>query len=152
MPDKECIDHYTLYLNEAVHGSRLGGSNQALQFSSTVVLGLSSQFFNIHITRQEVKVTHLSCVNVQDLNTALFVWQTWVIRRRHIGKNEQWWESVEFVLLLLLLNKGQVFEVLPISIFTSNRPGLIKASSIRSGLLVMPFRQRQMHRLEKINK
>lgn len=36
-----------------------------------------------------------------------------------------------------------VIKILPISIFTSNLPGLIKASSIRSGLLVIPVKWQQ---------
>lgn len=59
----------------AVHGRGLGGSDQPLQLSTAEVLGLGCQLLNIDVCGQQVEVAHLGRVDVEDLDTSMFVGQ-----------------------------------------------------------------------------
>ncbi|KAK6329290.1 hypothetical protein J4Q44_G00012680 [Coregonus suidteri] len=68
-------------LDMSVHGGGLGSSDQPLQLGSAVVLGLSGQLADVHVTSQQVELTHLSRVDVEDLDTPLLIRQTWGRKR-----------------------------------------------------------------------
>lgn len=118
------------HLDVSVHGSGLRRPDQSLQLRTAVVLGLGCQLLDVHVTSEQVEASHLVGVDVQDLNAALLIGQTWRSGRdralRTHGRRR--------------LKGGAKDEKRhsPISIFTSNLPGLMRASSIRSGLLVIP--------------
>ena len=60
-------------LNVPVHGGGLCGPDQTLQFGTTVVLGLHRQLLDVHVDGEQVVLTHLRCVDVEDLNAALLI-------------------------------------------------------------------------------
>ncbi|KAK6302017.1 hypothetical protein J4Q44_G00280700 [Coregonus suidteri] len=60
-------------------------SDQPLQLGSAVVLGLGGQLTDVHVAAQQVELTHLSCVDVEDLDTPLLIRQTW--GRKREGKH-----------------------------------------------------------------
>lgn len=61
------------HLDMSVHGSGLCGPDQALQLGTTVVLSLHCQLLNVYVSGQQVVLTHLCRVDVEDLNAALFI-------------------------------------------------------------------------------
>lgn len=64
-------------LDVSVHGGRLRGPDQPLQLSTAVVLSLGCQLLDVHVAGEQVEASHLGGVDVQDLDAALLVRQTW---------------------------------------------------------------------------
>lgn len=91
-------------LDVSVHGRGLGRPDQTLQFSTAVVLGLCCQLLDIHITGQEVEVSHLTGVNVEDLKATFLIGQTWRsgdqgVRRGERGcvkRHKGWWRYKQY--------------------------------------------------------
>lgn len=61
----------------SVHGGGLRSPDQSLQLGAAVVLGLHSELLNVYITRQQAVLSHRGRVDVEDLDSALLIWQTW---------------------------------------------------------------------------
>lgn len=57
----------------SVHGSGLCSPDQALQLGAAVVLRLPGQLLDVYVTAQQVVLTHLGRVDVEDLNSSLFI-------------------------------------------------------------------------------
>lgn len=72
-------------LDVAVHGGGLGSSDQPLQFSTTVVLGLSRQLWDVDVSGQQAEAFHLVGVDGQDLDTSLLIRQAWAGEARRVG-------------------------------------------------------------------
>lgn len=88
-------------LDVSVHGGWLSGSDQPLQLSTAVVLSLGCQLLDVHVAGEQVEASHLGGVDVQDLDAALLVRQTWRLdseegaeEKTDIGVERQGW-SVE---------------------------------------------------------
>lgn len=64
-------------LDVTVHRRGLSCPDQPFQLGTTVVLRLSCQFLDVHICGEQVEAFHLVGVDVQDLDTPLFIRQTW---------------------------------------------------------------------------
>lgn len=64
-------------LDVSVHGGGLCRPDESFQLSAAVVLCLRSQLYDVNVYSQEVEASHLVCVDVQNLDTALFIRQTW---------------------------------------------------------------------------
>lgn len=60
-------------LDVSVHGCGLRSPDQALQLRTAVVFGLHRQLFDVYVGGQQVVLTHLCRVDVEDLNSSLFV-------------------------------------------------------------------------------
>lgn len=80
-------------LDVSVHGSRLSSPDQPLQLCTTVVLGLSCQFFDVNVRSEQVEVSHLAGVDVQNLDTALLIRQTWKFDHETVRDKEKWMEG-----------------------------------------------------------
>lgn len=57
-------------LDMSVHGSGLCSPDQALQLGTAVVLSLHRQLIKVYVISQQFVLTHLCCVDVEDLNAA----------------------------------------------------------------------------------
>lgn len=66
----------------SVHGRGLSGPDQPLQLGTAVVLGFGGQFLDIDIGGEQIEASHLVGVDGQDLDTPLFIGQTWGARGR----------------------------------------------------------------------
>lgn len=64
-------------LDVPVHSRGLSSPDEPLQFSSTVVLGLCCQLWDVNVASQQVEASHFVGMDGQDLNTALLIRQTW---------------------------------------------------------------------------
>lgn len=60
-------------LDVSVHGGGLCGPDQALQLCAAEVLCLHGELVDVHVTGQKVVLTHLARVDLEDLNSALFI-------------------------------------------------------------------------------
>lgn len=60
-------------LDMSVHGSGLCSPDQALQLSTAVVLCLHGELLDADVTGQQVVLTHQGRVDVEDLNSPLFI-------------------------------------------------------------------------------
>ena len=67
------MDKETSDLDVSVHGSGLCSPDQALQLGTAVVLRLHSQLLDVYIGGQQVVLTHPCRVDVEDLNSSLFI-------------------------------------------------------------------------------
>lgn len=63
------------HLDVAVHGGRLGGTNQSFQLSTTEIFGLCGQLQHVHVESKQLELPHLSRVDVQDLHSAFLIRQ-----------------------------------------------------------------------------
>lgn len=61
----------------SVHGSGLSSSDQTFQLSTTEVFGLHCQLCNVHVLSQQLVLPHPHRVDVEDLESALLIWQAW---------------------------------------------------------------------------
>lgn len=64
-------------LDVSVHGGGLRSPDQSLQLGAAVVLGLHSELLNVYITGKQAVLSHHGRVDVEDLDSALLIRQTW---------------------------------------------------------------------------
>lgn len=69
----DCTCEQDSDLDMSVHGSGLCSPDQALQLSTAVVLRLHGQLLDVYVSGQQLVLTHLGRVDVEDLNSSLFV-------------------------------------------------------------------------------
>lgn len=70
-------------LDVSVHGGGLRRSDQTLQLSAAVVLGLHGELLDIDVAGQQLMLPHHGRVDVEDLDPPLFIRQTWQKREEN---------------------------------------------------------------------
>lgn len=72
-------------LDVSVHGCRLSCPDQSLELGTAVVFRIGCQFLDVNICGEQVEAFHLVGVDVQDLDTSLFIGQAWRSEVKAVG-------------------------------------------------------------------
>ena len=107
------------FVYQSIQSTTLSSPDQPLQLCPREVLGETCKLQQIHVLGHLLVLHHGACVNVNDLHTA-----------RLVGKANLYTDLRKTITLQLLFKPKTG---------TSSLPGLVRASSIMSGLLVIPM-------------